>query len=78
MVKKEMKEVKIVSLSVKGLGSATKGAVVDLKDLVKKYTKKLFGWLHKKLTELENFLLKKLDEYGKKAADKLEVRLNGS
>lgn len=77
MVRTELKEVKMISLSVKGLGSSAKGLVVDLKDVCKKYTKKLFGWLHKKLTELENWLLKKLDDYGKKAADKLAVRLNG-
>jgi hypothetical protein len=53
---------------------------ISLKNLIghiKSGVKRFFGWIHLKLTNLENRILKWLDEKGKKMGEKLEFRLNG-
>lgn len=55
----ETREVKIVSLSIK-----------HIKPLVRK----LFVWLHKQLSRLEDWVLKELDKFGKWADKKLTER----
>ena len=75
------KEVKVVNLSLGNL-------VRKITHTVKKYVKIGFKWLHKKftqftewghkkLTEFEDWTLNKITILGEKAANKLEVRLNG-
>ena len=49
-------------------------SVKNLAKKAKKLVRKFFGWVHKKLTQWENTLLKKIDEW---AEEKLEFRLNG-
>lgn len=53
---------------------------ISLKNLIghiKSGVKRFFGWIHTKLTNAENKILKKLDDVGKKAEEKLTIRLNG-
>lgn len=63
-MKKETKEVIIINLSLKGFIKKAKASV-----------RKFFVWVHKKLTILENKILKKLDTIGKHAEEKLSFRL---
>lgn len=54
---------------------------ISLKNLIghcKSGVSRFFKWIHLKLTNLENKILKWLDDKGKKMGDKLEFRLNGN
>jgi len=76
MTKKELKEVKMVNLSVGRIGKKnTWEAIYDyIKPIIVENVKKFFRWCHRGLTWLENKALKKIDEFGKKMGKKLEER----
>ena len=44
----------------------------SIKDLVKK----IFRWAHKKLSQLEDWVLRKIDSLGKKAEEYLKKRID--
>jgi len=67
-VKKE--ESKLYNLSFRNL-------IKKVVRTAKKYVKIGFAWLHKKLSQWEDTILDKITEWGEKAANKMEVRLNG-
>ena len=50
-------------------------SVKELKKYLKSFTKRVFKWIRHKLTDLENYLLKKIDKIGQKANEKLQTRL---
>jgi len=60
-VRIETKEVKIVSLSI---------------SMLKPYVKRFFAWVHRGLTKLENWCLKRLTKWGETADKKLTERMD--
>lgn len=45
---------------------------------IKNLVKRIFKWIHKKLSQLEDFILNKFDEWGKKAEEKLIERFGNN
>lgn len=74
MVKLVKNDGSAISYSRAGAKPALKRAISWLKCEVKAF----FKWGHKKLTDAENWTLKKIDKIGKRAEKYLDKRINGN
>lgn len=76
MVNLIRKNGEVVSFSIKGAGRFFKGLVQKAVVYVKEQVVKGFKFIHRKLADFENYLLKKIDSLGNNLLDWVEKKID--